>query len=216
MSYVPPIYQVVLFGAGMDTRAFRLKWSKKTHVYEVDRPENSAKKELILKQVSAKCTRSVIEYDFTQDWITKLINKGYRPDLPSIWLLEGLLMYLSEWEVYQLLTKIWDLTAKGSWLGASLLNACAPHSHEFSAKYWSSGFNSPEDLLTAIGWDVNIVWYGQWGEIYGRVTQQDLSPEVIVWYGQWKTKFNSFKQKTLAREASDIFRSFWIRAKKSK
>ncbi len=47
------IWQIVLLGSGMDTRAFRLNWQPGTHVYEIDQPDVLLYKEAVLKGIFA-------------------------------------------------------------------------------------------------------------------------------------------------------------------
>ena len=51
----------------------------------------------------------MIAADLTQPWSHLLLAQGYQSDLPSVWLLKGLLMYLTEPEVYDLLKPISEL-----------------------------------------------------------------------------------------------------------
>jgi methyltransferase (TIGR00027 family) len=55
--------QVVILGAGMDARAFRLPWLPDVRVYEVDRPEVLQYKDVILQDIPTKCIRTVIKAD---------------------------------------------------------------------------------------------------------------------------------------------------------
>ncbi|MGL4621746.1 MAG: class I SAM-dependent methyltransferase [Chroococcidiopsis sp.] len=51
-----------------------------------------------------------------------MLEQGYQPTLPSVWLLEGLLMYLTEPQVRQLLETISQLATADSYLGLDLVN----------------------------------------------------------------------------------------------
>lgn len=90
------IRQVVLPAAGLDARAFRLRWPPATTLYEIDMAELVAFKEHVLAaaDVTARCTRIAIPTDLRGDWASALLAQGFRPDQPSLWLVEGLLMYL--------------------------------------------------------------------------------------------------------------------------
>jgi methyltransferase (TIGR00027 family) len=50
MSVTTKASQVVILGAGMDTRAFRLPWRSSTHLYEIDRLEVIERKGLFLSK----------------------------------------------------------------------------------------------------------------------------------------------------------------------
>ncbi|MCX0242178.1 MULTISPECIES: class I SAM-dependent methyltransferase [Streptomyces] len=88
--------QVVLLGAGLDTRAFRLDWPSDCVFFEVDRAGVLAFKHQVLAGLSAapKVKRVPIPVDLRDDWVTALTASGFDPAAPSIWLAEGLLFYL--------------------------------------------------------------------------------------------------------------------------
>ena len=98
--------QVVILGAGMDTRAFRLPWTTDTHLYELDRAEVLQTKEFLLDNAVAKCHRHPITIDLRQSWADLLVAQGYQVKTASVWLLEGLLYYMSETQVHELLGTI--------------------------------------------------------------------------------------------------------------
>ncbi|MFJ7626820.1 class I SAM-dependent methyltransferase [Streptomyces sp. NPDC097595] len=88
--------QVVLLGAGLDTRAFRLDWPSDCVFFEVDRAGVLAFKHEVLAELSAapKVKRVLVPVDLRDDWVTALTASGFDPSAPSIWLAEGLLFYL--------------------------------------------------------------------------------------------------------------------------
>ncbi|MFG2006360.1 SAM-dependent methyltransferase [Spirillospora sp. NPDC048911] len=112
--------QVVLLAAGLDTRAYRLPWPDGVRLYEVDLPEIFAFKEGLLAGVHAapSCTRFVCPADLRGDWPRGLIEAGFSPDEPTVWLLEGLLIYLDAARAAALLTTVGVLSAPGSRLSA--------------------------------------------------------------------------------------------------
>ncbi|HEY2693897.1 MAG TPA: SAM-dependent methyltransferase [Pseudonocardiaceae bacterium] len=88
--------QVVLLGAGLDTRAFRLDLPRGTVVYELDRPDVLAFKRSVLDALGArpKATSRWIAMDLREDWASALLAAGFSPAAPTMWLAEGLLLYL--------------------------------------------------------------------------------------------------------------------------
>ncbi|MFE5326678.1 class I SAM-dependent methyltransferase [Embleya sp. NPDC056575] len=88
--------QVVLLGAGLDARAFRLEWPSDCVIFEVDREGVLAFKHDVLDGLSAvpKSARVPIPIDLRGDWVGALTDAGFRPGAPSVWLAEGLLFYL--------------------------------------------------------------------------------------------------------------------------
>ena len=82
--------QVVILGAGMDTRAFRLTWTTDAHLYELDQAQVLQTKELLLENTVANCHRHSITIDLRQSWADLLVAQGYQTQIPSVWLLEGI------------------------------------------------------------------------------------------------------------------------------
>ncbi|WP_285486490.1 class I SAM-dependent methyltransferase [Amycolatopsis taiwanensis] len=108
--------QVVLLAAGLDARAFRLPWPEKARLFELDLPDVLEFKESVLARQSAKprCTRTVIPVDLRDEWSGKLLAAGFRRTKPTVWLAEGLLIYLSYDEAERLLITVDELSAPGS------------------------------------------------------------------------------------------------------
>ncbi|MFT2017590.1 SAM-dependent methyltransferase [Streptomyces sp. 796.1] len=108
--------QVVLLGAGLDTRAFRLDWPAGCAVFEVDRPGVLAFKHQVLDGLSAtpKATRIPVTTDLRDDWAGALTDAGFDPARPTAWLAEGLLFYLPALAESQLMGIADKLSAHGS------------------------------------------------------------------------------------------------------
>ena len=119
-SWGAGVRQVVLVAAGMDARAFRLNCPSETRLHEVDRPEVLTVKNEILTRTNTRpaCERRVIGVDLGQpSWSEALLAAGYVGWEPSVWLMEGLLFYMSETTVRKLLDVIDTLAAPRSLLG---------------------------------------------------------------------------------------------------
>jgi methyltransferase (TIGR00027 family) len=108
--------QVVLLGAGLDSRAFRLDWPAGCVIYEIDREGVLAYKHEVLNGLSAipKATRVPISIDLRDDWVGALLGAGFDPAAPSAWLAEGLLFYLPNAAETLLIDAIDRLSAAGS------------------------------------------------------------------------------------------------------
>ncbi|KAJ0980391.1 hypothetical protein J5N97_008646 [Dioscorea zingiberensis] len=108
--------QVVLLGAGMDARAYRLSCLKESSVYEVDFPELLQIKAALLHEaiqspkhrIEMKAKSLVrVAADMTDgDWIEKLKRSGFLPERKTIWVLEGILYYLHHLHAMQVLQSI--------------------------------------------------------------------------------------------------------------
>jgi methyltransferase (TIGR00027 family) len=89
--------QMVILGAGLDGRAYRLRDLAEVEVFEVDHPATqSFKKERVgaLDLVAKSVT--FVEVDFERDRLeAKLSSAGCRAGVPTVWLWEGVTMYLT-------------------------------------------------------------------------------------------------------------------------
>lgn len=102
--------QVVILGAGFESRANRFhreipvnKW------FEVDLPATQSHKEEILRRNGIVDPENLtrIACDVTQDdWLAALEDAGWDPEAPTIYILEGLVYYLTVEEAHKLLHSI--------------------------------------------------------------------------------------------------------------
>ncbi|MFE3203046.1 class I SAM-dependent methyltransferase [Embleya sp. NPDC059237] len=108
--------QVVLLGAGLDARAFRLEWPSDCVIFEVDREGVLAFKHDVLDGLSAvpKSARVPIPIDLRGDWVGALTDAGFQPGAPSVWLAEGLLFYLPRLAETYLIDTVDRLSTGGS------------------------------------------------------------------------------------------------------
>jgi methyltransferase (TIGR00027 family) len=108
--------QVVLVAAGLDSRAFRLGLPENATVFELDQAAVLDFKQAVLDQhdVVPTCTRVPVPMDLLDGWPPSLLAAGFDGTLPTLWIAEGLLMYLSSSDAEQLLARITALSAPGS------------------------------------------------------------------------------------------------------
>ncbi|MEU0980353.1 class I SAM-dependent methyltransferase [Streptomyces griseus] len=108
--------QVVLLGAGLDSRAYRLAWPSGCVVFEIDRAEVLAFKHQVLDGLSAapRATRVPVPTDLRADWAGALPSAGFDPAAPSVWLVEGLLFYLPPAAETYLIDTVDRLSTEGS------------------------------------------------------------------------------------------------------
>ncbi|MGI0494930.1 class I SAM-dependent methyltransferase [Alkalinema pantanalense CENA528] len=152
--------QIVIVASGLDTRAYRLPWTPAVKVYELDYPEVLAYKANLLKAASPSCQHHLIGADLTQPWEEQLLSAGYSPSLPSIWLIEGLLMYFSEAQAHRLLQAVSNLALPGSQLGLDLINLQSLEYGPYQG-YFQFGTDTPEQLLSQYGWRAEVVQPGE-------------------------------------------------------
>ncbi|MER8226099.1 SAM-dependent methyltransferase [Streptomyces sp. NPDC094143] len=87
--------QVVLLGAGLDARAFRLPWARPVDVFEVDLPDLlDFKNRVVGGRVPATARRVTVAADLRDAWADALTAAGFDPGRRTAWLCEGTLAYL--------------------------------------------------------------------------------------------------------------------------
>lgn len=117
-KYIPAITQFVILGAGFDTRALRLQAMPKyapVRSFEIDTPPTLAfKREKLARAAIDSTGVTFVPADFEKDnWLTLLINAGFNPSQPALFIWEGVVPYLDQEAVKDTLCKIAS-TAKGS------------------------------------------------------------------------------------------------------
>jgi methyltransferase (TIGR00027 family) len=113
--YVGTAGQLVILGAGFDTRAYRLPSGSALRSFEVDTPATQAVKRAMLAKARIDASRvTFVAADFeTEDWLAKLVAAGFRPDEPALFLWEGVTPYLDRDAIEDTLRTIAG-TARGS------------------------------------------------------------------------------------------------------
>jgi methyltransferase (TIGR00027 family) len=170
--------QLVILGAGFDTRAYRLPLSVPVpvRVFELDIPEVAAFKDSVLEECRAtpNCIRTVVPADLRTDWVATLIAHGFDTSAPATWLAEGLLSYLTGCEVVDLLSNITALAARGSRVGFEDAGNFAEHvkADPGLAKYVplvvSECGSASRAWLASHGWSVDTHDCSALAASYGR------------------------------------------------
>jgi methyltransferase (TIGR00027 family) len=157
------IRQVVLLAAGLDTRAYRLRWPHGVRVYELDLPEVMGFKGKVLteRRAASRCERTVVPIDLRKDWTVPLFKAGLSSSEPTAWLAEGLLIYLSARESADLLTRVGELSASRSRVGFEVENlgtdlmrtqARQTPTMQQHTKLWKGGLPDASEWLAENGW----------------------------------------------------------------
>lgn len=172
--------QIVLLGAGFDTRAYRLPLPAGARIIELDRAELLAEKEAVLQQHGAQpqCDRRTAAADLASDWAAALLASGYDRARPTTWIAEGVLFYLPAASVSALLRDARACSAAGSLFladvfGTGLLATPAMQGYlqwlEQAGKPLPFCTDDPEGLFTENGWQsVRAVQPGAPEANYGR------------------------------------------------
>lgn len=110
--------QLVILGAGYDTRAYRIEGLKeKTKVFEVDHPDTQQVKIEKIKEIFGSLPNHVIyvPVDFeTDNFGERLLERGYDRSQKTLFILEGLIMYIPSEAVDETLYFIVKNSGKGS------------------------------------------------------------------------------------------------------
>jgi len=119
-----PIPQLVILGAGLDTRAWRLDGLETTTVFEVDHPATQALKRARASRIPPKARQvHFAPTDFREgDLARVLADAGHDTRQPTFWLWEGVTMYLRPAEVAGTLATLAALSAPGSRLALTYMS----------------------------------------------------------------------------------------------
>jgi methyltransferase (TIGR00027 family) len=111
--------QLVLLGAGLDSRGCRLDEAEEIAVFEIDHPATQRVKKERLHSCMGKLPTNIryVAVDFERDALeAKLIESGYNPAIQSVVVWEGVIDYLTESAVESTLTALARLLAPSSLL----------------------------------------------------------------------------------------------------
>jgi methyltransferase (TIGR00027 family) len=170
------IKQVAVLGAGLDARAWRLKYD---HIFQDLTTKQSKEKvkyfELDFKEIFDFKLRVVNEYCIEQGipqekrsdfeyipvvsdlslptWPETLMGAGFDPKVPTLWILEGFTGYLTEFELRHLLTVLSNqLSAKSSRFIATFLRPESLAVGIAKGLHQSYRPAHPAQLVESFGW----------------------------------------------------------------
>ena len=163
--------QIVVVGAGMDARAYRLTFPPGTRLFELDQGDVLDEKETKLVGIRPKCERLAVPVDLLEDWPATLRNAGFDQEAQTLWLIEGVLIYLAETQVARLFFLVDALSVSGSValfdiVGRSMLESARVDALHGLARQF--GTDTPERLLGPFGWNVHAHSTASVGERLGR------------------------------------------------
>ena len=111
--------QVVILGAGFDCRAYRIRGIERARVFEVDHPATQArKKDVITRRLGALPPHvTLVPIDFTTHTLdTVMADAGYRREVRTFFVCEGVTHYLSAQAVDAVFRNVARNSAAGSQL----------------------------------------------------------------------------------------------------
>ena len=114
--------QVVIMGAGLDGRAWRMPELRDALVFEVDHPDTQRDKLERLERLDIKTGHiTFVAADFGDDGLGAIVTgAGFRPDVPALFLCEGVAIYLERPVLESLLRELRGIATDGSLLAISL------------------------------------------------------------------------------------------------
>lgn len=186
--------QLVILGAGMDSRAYRLSILANVHkVFEVDIAKVLELKESLLESFEPAHPLPLIQdgeihcvmTDLIKgdDWMMELVDKGFNSKAPSIWIAEGLFYYFEPKRVNELLQGIASLSVSGnSHLAFSAVSDLSTGNHR--RILFKSSMPDPHATLEKAGFKADHidVFHGPRAN-YGVLNDDELlNPDI------WKTQ----------------------------
>jgi methyltransferase (TIGR00027 family) len=149
------VRQVVSLGAGMDSRAFRMGLND-TAFFEVDSHELFESKEPLVADVPLQCeSRQVVAgWLGKMDLVADLEQAGFDRHKPSVWLMEGLVMYLIRNDLQKVASEINELSAPGSSLWHDAFSKTSvDRGMSFHGVPFVGGLNDYDELWSSNGFD---------------------------------------------------------------
>ncbi|WP_421106823.1 class I SAM-dependent methyltransferase [Streptomyces sp. NEAU-S77] len=177
--------QVVLLGAGLDSRAYRLDWPPGCTVFEIDQEPILAFKHGVLDGLrdAPRAERVTLAADLRSDWAGALTAARFDPAKPTAWLAEGLLLYLPSAAERLLVETVDGLSAAGSALAYEVKLGTESAAVRDSPVYSAARLRIGVDLLalfdgeprpdtagdlTARGWSTTVRTPFDFTSRYGR------------------------------------------------
>ncbi|MGD2027193.1 MAG: SAM-dependent methyltransferase, partial [Anaerolineales bacterium] len=111
------IEQVVILGAGFDSRAYRIKDMAKVHVFEVDLPGTVEMKEKRLEKVLGQVPEHItlVGIDFDKQVLGDVLRAaGYQVNKKTLFIWEGVTQYISAEAVESTLNFVSGFSGEGS------------------------------------------------------------------------------------------------------
>ena len=151
-----PVKQIVILGAGWDTRSWGMLAGADAGLFEVDAPPTQAAKRAALDAAGMPRDRvTFVETDFVEKtWLQALTEQGFDPALPTFFLWEGVTYYLPIEDVEATLHEVGQL-APGSriafdFFSHELIDAKPPFEKLGKKIHWATKFYVNEPFRSGI------------------------------------------------------------------
>lgn len=181
--------QLVILGAGLDARAWRLDALEDVRVFEVDHPATQAYKR---ERIGGRRPRArevvFVGVDFErQDLAQRLAESGHDADAPTVYVWEGVTMYLTRPAIEATLRSIVAASRRGATLiltyqtavGYRALGLVVRMAREPFTSYFSR--DAMRSLLAAHGFEVvSDTSDPEWTALYTTAEPDDWAVERVV------------------------------------
>jgi len=184
------VRQIVLLGAGLDTRAYRLDLPRAVRWFEVDRGPVLDHKRAVLAAAQPTVQRAEVPGDAcAPEAFAALHAAGLARDAPALWVAEGLLCFLSPDEVRALFAHVRESSPAGEVLFDVPSLACVEARGDFARaggalhrRGLCFGTDDPAGLARSMGLDASVVHEGHPRAHFGR---RKAAPSADVAPGSW-------------------------------
>ena len=177
--------QVVVAGCGGDCRAYRLALPPHITVFHLDFPPVIAYRARVLAGAAPRCTVVDVSCDLSQPtWPAVLVGSGYDASSPALWVLEGVLPYLTPGQISLFLEAIGSLCCAGSRLTGDVQNThyqSAPSTAAFRAVWaeygapFVSGTDDPAARVAEYGFTTcHVVQQPEYAVLHGYALPEAL------------------------------------------
>jgi methyltransferase (TIGR00027 family) len=150
------VRQLVILGAGLDGRAFRMHELEQVDVFEVDHPDTQAiKRERVASLAPDARSVHFVALDFERGSLGAALEQaGHRAGEPTIWVWEGVVMYLTDEAVRTTLAAV---AARSAPTSALVIQYNTPEGTDAFSKFvlwlWGEphvGLRTPEQMASAL------------------------------------------------------------------
>jgi methyltransferase (TIGR00027 family) len=157
-------------------------------VFELDVPEPVDYREPRLTGSEPRCDRRVVRADLRADWVKSLRGAGFDRRIPTVWLAEGVLMYLTPEQNAKLVVATAHLSAPGSVLLAEHVPTAGArppetdgdgHVLDDTGASWRSTLDDPLPWLAGLGWTAESIDATALAERVGRPLAAVLDPAKV-------------------------------------
>ncbi|CAH0520046.1 unnamed protein product [Peronospora belbahrii] len=182
----PRILQIVILGAGLDARAYRLGSLRGCHVLEVDQSSAMFEhKASVMKELHAPLVAQNVDCivsDLAKAGLeANLMGHGFNPTMPTFWAMEGLIACMNRPSIVKLLKTIDYLSAPGSEFWADMPGQTFVDEQEWGEHAMKYGEDDPlHGVLSEIPWTLEVqASLKTAGEHFGRHWTPILTPQTI-------------------------------------